>query len=57
MKNIIRIVLFVAALAIGGELGAILLTDFEPVKTAIFAISCGVLGEALHQIDKKISEK
>ena len=55
MKKVFRIILFVAALAIGGWLGTIFLAEFEPLKMLAFFAFCGVLGVVFHQIDKKIS--
>ena len=36
MKALIRILLFIAALAIGGWLGTIFLAEFEPLKMLVF---------------------
>ncbi len=56
MKKILRLVLFVLALAAGGWLGAIFLADFEPLKMLAFFAICGVLGVVFHQIDKRITK-
>ena len=56
MKKLFRIILFIAAFAIGGWLGAIFLSGFEPLKMLAFFALCGVLGVVLHQIDKRISK-
>lgn len=56
MKKVFRIILFIAALAIGGWLGTIFLAEFEPLKILAFFAVCGVLGVMFHQIDKKISK-
>lgn len=55
MKKVFRIILFIAALAIGGWLGTIFLAEFEPLKILAFFTVCGVLGAVFNQIDKKIS--
>lgn len=55
MKKVFRIILFIAALAIGGWLGTIFLAEFEPLKILAFFTVCGMLGAVFHQIDKKIS--
>lgn len=57
MKHFERLLLLVIALAVGGGLGYKLLPEFEPVKMLLFAIACVILGEALYQIDKRISKK
>ena len=56
MKQIVRLVLFIVALAVGGWLGTIFLADFEPLKMLAFFTICGVLGVAFHQIDTRISK-
>lgn len=56
MKKIIRLVLFIIALAIGGLLGTIFLADFEPLKMFAFFAICGILGVVFHQIDKRITK-
>ena len=55
MKKVFRIILFIAALAIGGWLGTIFLAEFEPLKILAFFAVYGVLGAVFNQIDKKIS--
>lgn len=55
MKKIFRIILFIAALTIGGWLSTIFLVEFEPLKMLAFFTVCNVLGEVFHQIDKIIS--
>lgn len=57
MKHFGRLLLLIIALAIGGGLGSILLSDFEPIKMIIFGVACVVLGEVLYQIDKRVSKK
>ncbi len=57
MKHFGRLLLLIAALGIGGVLGSLLLSDFEPVKVIVFSITCVVLGEVFYQIDKKIFKK
>ena len=56
MKTLFRILLFIAALAIGGWLGTIFLAEFEPLKMLVFFVVCGVLGIVFCQIDKKITK-
>lgn len=56
MKKIIRLVLFIIALAIGGLLGTIFLADFEPLKMLAFFAICGILGVVFHRIDKRITK-
>lgn len=55
MKKVFRIILFIAALAIGGWLGTLFLAESKPLKMLAFFAVCGVLGVVLHQIDKNIS--
>ncbi len=55
--HLIRLVLLVIVLVIGGLLGYKLLVGFEPVKITLFVVSTIILGEVFHQIDKKISSK
>ena len=55
MKKVFRIIMLIAALAIGGWLGTIFLDEFEPLKMLVFFSVCGVLGIVFHQIDKRIS--
>ena len=56
MKALFRILLFIAALAIGGWLGIIFLAEFEPLKMLVFFAVCGVLGIVFCQIDKEITK-
>ena len=56
MKKILRLVLFIVALAVGGWLGTIFLADFETLKMLAFFAICGVLGVVFHQIDKRITK-
>ena len=56
MKKVVRIIMFAAALAVGGWLGTIFLAGFEPLKMLAFFVVCGVLGIVFHQIDKRISK-
>ena len=57
MKHFERLFLLVLALAVGGGLGALFLTEFEPVKMILFAIACIVLGEVFYQIDTRFFRK
>ena len=52
MKNILRLLLFINALIIGGWLGILLLNNNEPLKTLGFFAVCGVLGLIFNYIDK-----
>ena len=54
MKHLRRLLLLIIALAVGGGLGAKLLSDFEPVKMIIFCAVCVILGEVFYQIDRRI---
>jgi len=56
MKKVFRITLFIIALAIGGGLGIVFLTEFEPLKMLAFFAVCGVLGAVFHQIDEKMTK-
>ena len=56
MKKMFRLILFIAALAIGGWVGTIFLVEFEPLKMLAFFVICSMLGVVFHQIDKKISK-
>ena len=56
MKKIFRLMLFVAALAVGGWLGTFFLADFEPLKRLAFFVICGVLGVVFSKINKGITE-
>ena len=53
MKHFERLFLLVLALAVGGGLGALFLTEFEPVKMILFAIACIAFGEVFYQIDTR----
>ncbi len=53
MKHFERLFLLVLALAVGGGLGALFLSDFDPVKMILFAVVCVVLGEVFYQIDTR----
>ncbi|MFA9466675.1 MAG: hypothetical protein ACERKN_20630 [Velocimicrobium sp.] len=55
MKRILRILLFMFAIAIGGVLGNYLLLDFELYKMCFFGVACIVLGYVFHAVDKKIA--
>ncbi|MBP3634572.1 MAG: hypothetical protein J6J43_08375 [Oscillospiraceae bacterium] len=57
MKHFVRVLLLIAALAIGGGLGVILLPGYEPLKILLFALVCIVLGEVFYQIDRQITKK
>jgi len=57
MKHFGRLLLFVAALAVGGGLGHLLLSDFDPVKMIFFIVCCLALGEVFHWIDRKITKR
>ena len=52
--HIARLLLIIAALAIGGGLGYKLLIGFEPIKITVFVVSITILGNVFYQIDKKI---
>ena len=55
--HIARLLLIIAALAIGGGLGYMLLVGFEPIKITVFVVSIVILGNVFYQIDKKIRNK
>ena len=55
--HIVRLLLLIAALSIGGSLGYKLLIGFESVKIILFIVSTVILGEVFYQIDKKILNK
>lgn len=60
MKNkiqVLRLLLMIMTLAIGGFLGYKLLVDFEPVKITMFVVSVMVLSPIIYQIDKRISDE
>ena len=54
MKRMLRILLFISAIAIGGMLGSYLLEGFELYKVCFFGIACILLGHAFHAIEMKI---
>lgn len=59
MRRFARLFLFVTALAVGGVLGYELLSNFESLGSlnwVLFMITCLVLGEVFHLIDKWICE-
>lgn len=55
MKGILKILLFIIAIAIGGVLGNNLLICFDLYKICLFGVTCIVLGNVFHPVDKKIS--
>ena len=57
MKRLGRLLLFAAALAVGGGLGSVLLDGFEPLKTLAFFAACGLLGEGFCQIDRSLMKR
>ena len=57
MKHFQRLFLLVLALTVGGRLGALFLSDFEPVKMILFALACIALGEVFYQIDTRFFRK
>ena len=50
MKQLKRALLLIAAIAVGGGLGKLLLDN-----VILFGIACLLLGEIFHQIDVKIA--
>ena len=52
MKRPGRILLGIAALAVGGGLGAVLLSDFQPLNMLLFFALCTILGGVFYHIDK-----
>lgn len=56
MKKIIRVLLFVFAIAVGALLGAYLLIGFELSKMCFFLGACILLGCVLHVVDKKFTD-
>ena len=56
MRRFERLLLFVAALVVGGMLGYKLLSCSGPFKYLIFMVACMLLGEVFHLIDKWICE-
>ena len=57
MKNILRLLLFINALIIGGWLGILLLNNNEPLKTLGFFAVCGVFGLIFNYIDRNFPKK
>lgn len=57
MNHLCRLILLSMALIVGGGLGYILLPEVEPIKIIVFLIACFALGEAFHQIDKRLFRK
>ena len=49
-----RVILFVAALAVGGGLWLLLLSGGRSGNTMIFLISCAALSVVFNRIDKKL---
>ena len=49
-----RVILFVAALAVGGGLWLLLLSGGRAENTLVFLIACAVLGGVFNHIDKKL---
>lgn len=54
MKRPGRILLGIAALAMGGGLGAVLLSDFQPWNMLLFLALCFLLGGIFYHIDKTL---
>ena len=52
MKRPGRLLLGIVALAVGGGLGAVLLSDFQPLNILLFLALCFLLGEGFYHIDK-----
>ena len=52
MKRPGRLLLGIAALAVGGGLGAVLLSDFQPLNILLFLALCFLLGGGFYHIDK-----
>ena len=57
MKNILRQLLFINALIIGGWLGILLLNNNEPLKRLGFFAICGVLGLVFNYIDRNFPKQ
>ena len=55
MKHWKRLLLAACALAVGGGLGGVLLSDPHPVKTLAFLAACALLGQGFYRLDQKIS--
>jgi len=56
MRRFERLLLFAVALAVGGSLGHWLLSGSGTLNWIVFMMTCLVLGEIFHQIDKWICE-
>lgn len=56
MKQLLRFLLFLSALVVGGISGYFLLCETTAIKIIIFALLCSVLGEVFCIIDKKIQK-
>ena len=54
MKRPGRIILGIAALAMGGGLGAVLLSDFQQWNMLLFLALCFLLGGIFNHIDKAL---
>lgn len=54
MKRAKRIVLFIAALIVGGGLAKLFLFEGATLGWLLFLASCAVLGEVFYQIDKRL---
>ena len=57
MKDILRLLLFINALIIGGWLGIWLLNNNEPLKRLVFFAICSVLGVVFNYIDKNFPKQ
>lgn len=55
--TLLRIVLLITTLFLGGFLGTWMLKDYNILKVMMFFGSCSVLGVFIHKIDKIILEK
>lgn len=56
MKNIVRLLIFVIGLMIGGVLAYMLSSVFGLLRWLVFVIVCLFLGEIIYRIDKWISK-
>ena len=54
MKRLGRILLGIAALILGGGLGAGLLPGAQPVRILLFFALCAILGGIFYHIDKAL---
>lgn len=54
MNRILRVLLAVAAGAVGGGLGWLLLDEFTPLRILVFLAACLALGYAFYEIDQRI---